>query len=321
MPGFAALTGASIAEVAVELVVGVLPDGAGVEHHDVGVLSGSRDVPGIFEHVRPSARNRGRSSGSRTCAPDRCAAAQHRVLPRCWRKNWCRTLGKEWSNSPVKGTGSQEFRCQHVLRPQRRGPPPRSGRPGRAYPLRASMDARRRVTLSRSARSVRSMPGLCSLRSTSSRAADSSVFVAELLQGPCGNVGSIPLSASSRRSAPLASFRVWDRLRTHMSANSASSTSRTSSNLSRTASATSSGTLRSASLRASCSRLFGAAVSCRSTMARATEAGSGSASCSPCGPDANPFPAGTADCPGRHRRMRPGQVSGIRILARRSAFP
>src|SRR6478735_103016 len=89
----------------------------------------------------------------------------------------------------------------------------------------------------------------------------------------------MPLSASSRRKAPLASLRVWDLLRTHMSANSASSTSRTSSKRSSTASATSSGTLRSASLRESCSRLLGEFVSCRSTMARATAAGSASRSC------------------------------------------
>ena len=35
MPGVAFLVGQQIAEAAVEPVVGVLPDGAGVEHHDV----------------------------------------------------------------------------------------------------------------------------------------------------------------------------------------------------------------------------------------------------------------------------------------------
>ena len=135
------------------------------------------------------------------------------------------------------------------------------------------------------------------------------VLVAELFQGPGSVSGSMPLSASSRRSAPLASFRVWERLRTHMSANSASSMSRTSSKRSSTASATSSGMLRSASLRASCSRLLAEFVSCRRTMARATE---------------DPGPAsrvGRARDPSRSLARRPvscrqsrGQDSGTGIL-------
>ncbi len=38
------------AEVAVELVVRVLPDGAGVEDHDVGLVAVRRDVAGGLEH-------------------------------------------------------------------------------------------------------------------------------------------------------------------------------------------------------------------------------------------------------------------------------
>ena len=68
------------AEVAVELVVGVLPDGAGVEHHDVGVLTGRPGRSRRLRASRPSARNRARSSGSRKCAPGRCAAAPLRGL-------------------------------------------------------------------------------------------------------------------------------------------------------------------------------------------------------------------------------------------------
>ena len=102
----------------------------------------------------------------------------------------------------------------------------------------------------------RSMLGR-SLRSTRLRAASSSSCVAELRQCcfsrdparcPC-----LPVPGGGR---PWQASVLCERLRTHILANSASSISRTSSKRSRTASATSSGTFRSASLRASWSRLL-----------------------------------------------------------------
>ena len=71
-----------VAEVAVQLVVGVLPDRAGVEHDDVGVGAvggalGIRRPPA----ARPAARSRARSSGSRRCGPDRCAAVGEQRQP------------------------------------------------------------------------------------------------------------------------------------------------------------------------------------------------------------------------------------------------
>ena len=64
-----------VAEVAVEPVVGVLPDRAGVEHHDVG-LARRRSARGRSRRppaARRAARSRGRSSGSRRYAPGRSA--------------------------------------------------------------------------------------------------------------------------------------------------------------------------------------------------------------------------------------------------------
>ena len=57
------------AEVAVELVVGVLPDAARVEHDDVGRRRGRRWAPCRRPRAaRRCARSRARSSGSRRCA-------------------------------------------------------------------------------------------------------------------------------------------------------------------------------------------------------------------------------------------------------------
>ena len=63
------LPGLELAEVAVEPVVGVLPDAARVEHDDVGL--GDVEPPGPARRPRAGrrcARSRARSSGTRTCA-------------------------------------------------------------------------------------------------------------------------------------------------------------------------------------------------------------------------------------------------------------
>ena len=64
-----------VAEVAVQLVVGVLPDRAGVEddHVGVGAVGGALGSPPA-RAARTAARSRARSSGSRRCGPGRCAA-------------------------------------------------------------------------------------------------------------------------------------------------------------------------------------------------------------------------------------------------------
>ena len=67
-----ALAAGEVAEGAVELVVGVLADGAGVDDDDVGLAVDGADVAGGFERAAEAARSRARSSGSRTCAPRRC---------------------------------------------------------------------------------------------------------------------------------------------------------------------------------------------------------------------------------------------------------
>ena len=72
--GVAVLARREVAEVAVELVVGVLPHRAGVEDDDVGV--GAVGAPADSRRPPagpPAARSRARSSGSRRCAPGRCA--------------------------------------------------------------------------------------------------------------------------------------------------------------------------------------------------------------------------------------------------------
>ena len=72
------LTHGEVAEVAVELVVGVLAHGAGVDDDDVGLGAVGRDVAGAPRASRSAARSRARSSGSRTCGPRRCAASARR---------------------------------------------------------------------------------------------------------------------------------------------------------------------------------------------------------------------------------------------------
>ena len=77
MPGFAALTGAQVAEVAVELVVGVLADRAGVEDDDVGARRRRRRPRRRSRRPRAgrrAARSRARSSGTRRCAPRRSSS-------------------------------------------------------------------------------------------------------------------------------------------------------------------------------------------------------------------------------------------------------
>jgi len=55
--GFRRLDRGQLAEIAVQLVVGVLPDRAGVEHHDVGCLAlFGRRVPGLLEQSGQSLR-------------------------------------------------------------------------------------------------------------------------------------------------------------------------------------------------------------------------------------------------------------------------
>ena len=68
-PGRSCLQRLEPAEVAVELVVGVLPDAAGVEHDDVGGRRGRRWAPCPRPRAaRRCARSRARSSGTRRCA-------------------------------------------------------------------------------------------------------------------------------------------------------------------------------------------------------------------------------------------------------------
>ena len=72
--------------MAVELVVGVLPDAAGVEHHHVGRLHvvGRHQAVG-HQRARPVARSRARSSGTRTSGCGRSAAGPRRRRRRRWR--------------------------------------------------------------------------------------------------------------------------------------------------------------------------------------------------------------------------------------------
>ena len=64
--GPATLERLEVTELAVQLVVGVLPDAAGVEHHHVGVVETRRPAPGRRSRgCRPAVRSRARSSGSR----------------------------------------------------------------------------------------------------------------------------------------------------------------------------------------------------------------------------------------------------------------
>ena len=78
--GMGVLDRAQVAEVAVEPVVGVLPDRAGVEHDDVGRRPVRRPERSRRPRAgRTAARSRARSSGSRTSGPRRCARP---ALPR-----------------------------------------------------------------------------------------------------------------------------------------------------------------------------------------------------------------------------------------------
>ena len=78
-PGRCVLQRLQVAEGAVELVVGVLPDAAGVEDDDVGVVG----AVGLGAARRPRAgrrcaRSRARSSGTRRCGRRSCAAPWRR---------------------------------------------------------------------------------------------------------------------------------------------------------------------------------------------------------------------------------------------------
>ena len=74
-PSLQLLPRLQVAEVAVELVVGVLADAAGVEHDDVGVgLVVDRRPARRPRAARRCARNRVRSSGTRRCARRSCGS-------------------------------------------------------------------------------------------------------------------------------------------------------------------------------------------------------------------------------------------------------
>ena len=75
------LPGLEVAEVAVQLVVGVLADAAGVEHDHVGLgLRARRGRARRPRAVRRCARNRARSSGTRRCARCSCGTWTTRLL-------------------------------------------------------------------------------------------------------------------------------------------------------------------------------------------------------------------------------------------------
>src|SRR5215210_6334524 len=138
---------------------------------------------------------------------------------------------------------------------------------------------------SRRMRASRGSPRLAgSRRATKSRAAahSSSGLMASTASATVSS--STPRWRSSWLSARRASPRLVCRELTQAWANASSSTRPTSLKRSSTRSATSSGTSRERRSSASCARVFGAMVSRRSTIARATDSGSASGSGGPSGP-------------------------------------
>src|SRR3954451_14999938 len=121
-------------------------------------------------------------------------------------------------------------------------------------------------------RSSRCMDG--NRRATRRRAASHSSCGSTSSSAAAGTSCSTPLARSSAPSARRARPRPACRELTQARANAASSIRPTSPNRSSTATAASSGTPRLASRSASCLRVFGAPVSARRQMARATDSGS-----------------------------------------------
>ncbi len=106
--------GPQLAQVAVKPVVGVLPDAARVENHDVGILGTLRPAPcPRIRRGRPGARSRARSSGSRKCAQGSGAAG----------------LGRRRRLAPVRGRPFA-FRRGHSPEPTRPTGSPRRARAG-----------------------------------------------------------------------------------------------------------------------------------------------------------------------------------------------
>ena len=94
-----------MAEVAVQLVVGVLPDAAGVEHDHVGVVlrvgAGPDHPPRAARRCVPS---RARSSGTRRCARRSCEA--HRPAAMGLPAGWCRLVTARPSRGKLCGGAS-----------------------------------------------------------------------------------------------------------------------------------------------------------------------------------------------------------------------
>ena len=121
--GRAVLQRLQVAEVAVELVVGVLPDAARVEHDDVGVVERRRSPPALGrEQARRCARSRARSSGTRRCG--RGTAWSRRAAYRSARRH-PRATGPTAASAPRAGAPrTADVRAPAPARPRR----PRAGR-------------------------------------------------------------------------------------------------------------------------------------------------------------------------------------------------
>ena len=217
MPGWASLTGAQVAEVAVEPVVGVLPDRAGVEDDDVGVVALRRGgVAGVLQQPGRAARSRARSSGTRRCAPGRCAAARSTGFP-------CRCRGY---GAPETGSGRETGRygapagvTSGLARngtgraaPQP-DPPVTDGAPGRSAPFSAARlrahhgdNARRRAAqvAARSPERDRARPATGRHRAALRRAAAVSGdrLRSRRRRGECGGPGGCSAGPSSAVPVP-----------------------------------------------------------------------------------------------------------------------
>ena len=101
------LPGLQVAEVAVQLVVGVLTDAARVEHDDVGVVLVVRPAPARRPRAgRRCARSRARSSGTRRCAR-RSGESRRTRLPARSCPGWRRPRRRERRARAVRAPGTE----------------------------------------------------------------------------------------------------------------------------------------------------------------------------------------------------------------------
>ena len=267
----AALHRGQVAEVAVELVVRVLPDRAGVEHHDIGLLvaSGTNVPMGLQQpgdplgvvHVHLAA-----------VGPDLVGApgSESRVHQGSRVGAGPLNGGTATEGSVPAGSGEARRRPRRHARRRRRaprGPPARSGRghspcePGHRTAVEPEWPAE-----------VPPPTAPCGPQRSRAAASSSSGLTSSSASSITWT--GTPLRSSSLRRARPERLRPRCRDSTHIRAKTRSSMSPTSSNRSSTRWATSSGTLRSRSVVASSARVRGAASSRRSRMVLATCSGS-----------------------------------------------